>query len=46
MKPAPALLAAAITLAGCTGMNDTQQRAVTGTMIGVPSAVVAVSVYT
>jgi predicted Zn-dependent protease len=34
MKFTPALLICALALSGCSGMNDTQQRAVTGTMIG------------
>lgn len=34
MKFATALLMGALALSGCSGMNDTQQRAMSGTMIG------------
>ena len=34
MKPFPLLLLAAICLASCSGMNDTQQRALSGTVLG------------
>ena len=34
MKPVIAVLACGIALAGCSGLNDTQQRALTGTAIG------------
>jgi len=34
MKTQIALLTAGIALAGCSGLNDTQQRALTGTAIG------------
>jgi pectin methylesterase-like acyl-CoA thioesterase len=34
MKPTIALLACGITLAGCSEMNATQQRALSGTAIG------------
>lgn len=34
MKTSAMLMAASVALAGCTGMSDTQQRALTGTAIG------------
>jgi hypothetical protein len=34
MRVVPALLICTLALSGCTGMNDTQQRALTGTAIG------------
>ena len=34
MKPIVALLAGSLVLVACSGLNDTQQRAMTGTMIG------------
>ena len=34
MKPTIALLACSIALAGCSDMNQTQQRALSGTAIG------------
>lgn len=34
MKFAPALLMCSLALSGCAGMTDTQQRAMSGTMIG------------
>jgi hypothetical protein len=34
MKFAPALLACSLGLSACAGMTDTQQRAMSGTMIG------------
>ncbi|HUN44560.1 MAG TPA: glycine zipper family protein [Acetobacteraceae bacterium] len=34
MRSAAALLICSVMLSGCTGLNDTQQRALTGTAIG------------
>jgi len=34
MNLAPALLICSLALSGCAGMNDTQQRALSGTVIG------------